>query len=50
MEQVPDTFPWMFLGYAVLWGLMVMYLLSLGARLRRVERDIELKGRPRDTP
>ena len=45
MEQVPDTFPWMFLGYAVLWGVMVVYLLSLGIRLRTLERELNSKGR-----
>lgn len=48
MEQVPDTFPWMFLGYAALWGVMVMYLLSLAARLRALEREIERKAQAKD--
>jgi CcmD family protein len=48
MEQVPDTFPWMFLGYAALWGVMVIYLLSLAARLRALEREIERKAQTKD--
>ena len=37
-EVVPNTFPALFWGYTVLWGILVVYLISLGVRLRRLER------------
>ncbi|MBX7142894.1 MAG: CcmD family protein [Oligoflexia bacterium] len=38
METVPDTFPSLFWGYAVIWCLLGAYIVSLGFRLRRLER------------
>lgn len=40
MEQVPDTFPWMFYGYLAIWGVFVVFLLSMLARVRRIERTL----------
>ena len=34
-------FPYLFWAYNIIWILMVGYLLWLGARLRRVRRDLE---------
>ena len=41
MEQVPNTFPSLFIGYTVFWALLALYLLSLGVRLARVEKRIK---------
>lgn len=37
-EQVPNTFPSLFWGYVVIWGLLVLYIAWLGRRLSAVER------------
>lgn len=37
MEQIPDTFPDLFWGYSIIWGLLVVYIISLGRRLSRIE-------------
>ena len=41
--MVPDTFPSMFWGYVIVWGLLAGYIVSLGMRLRRVEKKLEEK-------
>jgi len=41
-EVVPNTFPALFQAYTVVWGLLVVYIISLGIRLRRVERKAGL--------
>ena len=38
--MVPDTFPSMFWGYLVFWGLLALYIVSLGVRLRRIEKKL----------
>lgn len=38
METVPNTFPSLFTGYSVLWGLLSLYIVSLGIRVARLER------------
>lgn len=38
METVPDTFPSLFWGYSVIWMLLGGYIVSLGFRLRKIER------------
>jgi CcmD family protein len=39
MDQMQDTFPGLFWGYTIIWLLVVLYVLSLGRRMRRLERD-----------
>lgn len=41
METTPETFSYMFLGYAVFWGLLLVYLVTLGVRLRKLEAKSE---------
>ena len=38
MEQ---HFPYLFWAYAIIWTLMAGYLISLGVRMRRIQRQIE---------
>ena len=40
METVPNTFPALFQAYSIVWGLLVVYIISLGVRLRKVERRL----------
>ena len=39
--MVPDTFWGLFLGYTVIWGLIVVYLVTLGRRITRIEKQLE---------
>lgn len=39
MEQVPNTFPALFFGYTVFWLILGVYVLSLGQRLSRLEKE-----------
>jgi CcmD family protein len=40
-----EKFQYMFWAYNIIWALMAGYLLMLGVRLRRVQRQIEqMKG------
>ncbi len=39
MEQVPDTFSSLFFGYAAFWIILGVYVLSLGRRVSRLEKD-----------
>ncbi len=41
MEPVPDTLNYLILGYAVLFGLPLLYVLSWWARRRNLEKDVE---------
>lgn len=43
MNSVPDTFPSLFVGYTVIWVILVVYILSLGRRLSKLERRQEHK-------
>lgn len=36
----PDTFPSLFAGYAVIWSLIVGYLLVVNRRLSRIEKTL----------
>jgi CcmD family protein len=38
MDQVPNTIPELFWGYTALWAILAVYILSLGARLARLEK------------
>jgi CcmD family protein len=40
VETVPNTFPALFQAYTVVWGLLVVYIVSIGVRLRRIERRL----------
>jgi hypothetical protein len=41
IEAIPDTYPSLFYGYAVMWGIFGLYLLSLGIRLSALEKKNE---------
>ena len=38
MEQMPNTFPSLFAAYAVIWTLVVFYVLYLGKRISKLEK------------
>lgn len=40
MESVPDTFPALFYGYSVIWGILVVYLCRMWAKLRKLEKQV----------
>ncbi|MCB0310886.1 MAG: CcmD family protein [Bdellovibrionales bacterium] len=40
MEQVPNTFSSLFWGYTVIWLILGGYILSLGKRLTRLEKQL----------
>lgn len=40
MNEVPNTFPSLFLGYSVIWGIVVVYLFSLVRRLGKLEKRL----------
>ena len=40
--QTPDTTDFMILGYAVIFGVMFLYVISLYLRRRSLEMDMEL--------
>lgn len=36
--MTPDTYPSLFWAYTALWGVFVIYLVTLGVRLSRLEK------------
>lgn len=44
METMPDSFPYLFYGYAVIWLIFGIFLSSLVCRMRRVEKKLSEKG------
>jgi CcmD family protein len=44
-EIVPNTFPSLFAGYAVIWAVLVVYIVYLGRRLSRLETDVKQPDR-----
>lgn len=40
--ETPDTFPALFWAYSSVWLIISIYVWSLGARLRKLERTSEL--------
>jgi CcmD family protein len=47
-EAVRDTFPGMFWGYLFIWGLLCLYIFSLGVRFSNVERRLKRKDASAD--
>jgi len=43
LESVPNTFPSLFWAYAVVWGLLSLYIVYLGIRVGRLSKEIENK-------
>ena len=39
MEQIPDTFPSLFWGYAAIWAVLVLYIYRLGRKVSRLEEE-----------
>lgn len=39
MDSMPDTYPQLFAGYAVIWILIVGYLFWLGRKISTLEKD-----------
>ncbi len=46
--DTPDTFNYMLLGYAVLFGLPFLYVLSWWFKRRNLEKDLELLNTLKD--
>lgn len=40
MEQVPDTFPHLFLGYSIIFGLLMVYVIFLSKRASALEKKV----------
>ena len=40
-DAPPDTSSYMILGYAVFFGISIIYLISLAVRRRNLERDLQ---------
>ena len=38
--QTPDTYPALFWGYFLTWTLLALYVLYLGVKCSRLERDV----------
>ena len=38
MEQMPDTFQSLFIGYAVIWTMLILYILRLGIKINQLEK------------
>jgi hypothetical protein len=41
-ETTPDTSPYLIAGYAVIFGVMLIYLVSLAIRRRNLKQDLEV--------
>ena len=41
-QPTPDTLNYMLLGYAILLGLPILYVISFVLRQRNLEKDVEL--------
>lgn len=41
MEVVPNTFPALFWGYTAIIAIVVLYVVSLGLRVSRVEKKLK---------
>lgn len=41
-----NTYPALFWGYLVLWGILVVYMVLLGRRVNRIERRLLSKDEP----
>jgi CcmD family protein len=48
MEEVPNTFSWMFYGYLAMWTIFVGYLFSLLRRQRSVEKRLDDRDRAKE--
>ena len=42
LQDTPDTASFLYIGYAIMIGLLVLYLASLAVRRRNLEKDLEL--------
>lgn len=38
--MTPDTFPSLFWSYTVVWGVLVVYIVTLGVRVARLEKKL----------
>lgn len=41
MEIVPNTFPALFWGYSAIIGIIVLYVVSIGLRISRIEKRVK---------
>jgi CcmD family protein len=48
MNEVPDTFNSLFIGYAAIWTLVVLYIVSLLRRVRSLERRLDERSKPEE--
>lgn len=44
MIPTPDTFPSLFAGYTALFGILAIYLVILGRKASRIERELRLSS------
>jgi len=42
LEGTPDTFPYMIAGFAVIFGFMLIYIVSLAVRSRRLHHEEDM--------
>lgn len=40
MEQVPNSFPHLFLGYSIIFGILMVYVFILTRRASRLEKQV----------
>jgi CcmD family protein len=46
--MTPDTYPSLFWSYTVVWGVLVVYIAVLGARVARLEKKLSQKKDEKD--
>lgn len=42
LQDTPDTASFLYIGFAIMLGLLVLYLASLAVRRRNLEKDLQL--------
>ena len=42
LQDTPDTASFLYIGFSIMVGLLVLYLASLAVRRRNLEKDLEL--------
>lgn len=48
MDLVPNTFPALCLAYGVVWTVLILYIVSLGKRLRTLEDIVRKRDGTQD--
>jgi hypothetical protein len=42
LQDTPDTSSFLYIGYSILIGLLILYVISFAVRRRNLEKDLEL--------